>query len=525
MPNKLKSFFCHKYFISFALGSISAAAFAPLYFFPFAIIAFSGLFLILKNEQTKKESFLIGWFFGFGQFVFGIYWICISLFVDIERFFWLLPFALFGLPAYFAIYVGLATLATNFVSKKFKIDGWRKILILAIFWTIGESLRSTIFTGFSWNLIGYSFLFSLAISQIASVIGIYGLSLFAVVSYTYPALFFRIEDQKIKFGLEKNSKFFILFIAIVIVSVWFFGSARLTSYKEELHPNATFRLVQPSIKQEFKWNPQTKYESFLEHIKLSRAEGFENVNYVIWSESAIPYAVSQSSFGLLSEIASAVPQNGFVISGGIKAEFKNPNEITKIWNSIFIINDQAQIADSYDKVHLVPFGEYVPLSDYLPFVSKITDGSVNFSEGTGSKTIQVGASLPSFGPLVCYEGIFSSELIDRKNPPQFLLNLTNDAWFGNSSGPYQHFDMTRMRAIEYGVPLIRVANNGISGLINPIGKVTASMPLNHKGVIDVKLMKNLPETFYAKHQNQAVILIGFLMLVAVIVGKLRNKLE
>lgn len=526
MPNKLKSFFCNKYFTSFALGSISAAAFAPLYFFPLAIIAFSGLFLILKNDQTRKESFWIGWCFGFGQFVFGIYWICISLFVDIERFFWLLPFALFALPAYFAIYVGFATLATNFISRKFNLEDWRKILILAVFWTIGEMLRSVVFTGFPWNLLGYSFLFSLAISQIASIIGIYGLSLFAVISYTYPALFFRIENKKIKFGLEKNSKLFVFFVASAIVAVWLFGSIRFASFKEELHPNATFRLVQPSIKQEYKWNPRTKHESFLEHIKLSNQEGFENVNYVIWSESAVPYSIDESSLGLLSEISLAAPQNGFVITGGIKVKFKNGSrELEEVWNSVFAINNTAQIVDNYDKSHLVPFGEYVPFSEYLPFVSKITDGSVNFSEGDGAKTIRLNDSSPSFSPLVCYEGIFSNNVINKKDPPQFLLNLTNDAWFGISSGPYQHFDMTRMRSIEYGMPLIRVANNGISGLTNPVGKIVASMPLNHKGIIDVKLMKNLPETFYAKYQNKVVFLIGFLLLIIVFARRSIIKLE
>ncbi|MFT5702783.1 MAG: apolipoprotein N-acyltransferase [Rickettsiales bacterium] len=524
MFNKTKSLLNNRYFISFLLGSFSALSFAPIYFIPSAIIAFSGLFLLSKDCKNNKESFWIGYLFGFGQFIFGLYWISISLFVDISKFFWLLPFALFLIPAVLAIYIGLTLLTTNYLAKKFNISNWRKIILLAVIWVFFEYLRGILFTGFPWNLLGYSFLFSTALSQTASVIGVLGLSLIAVVFYSSPALFLQIKNRKIKFYLDKKSKPFLVSISVLIVLMAISGISRINNFKDEYLPSATFRLVQPAIKQSDKWDARSQYESFLESIRLSHKEGFEDVNYVIWSESAVPYLIDpKTSFGLIAKIASASPPKGFIITGALRAESEveskeNSKEITKLWNSIFVINSDEKIIENYDKNHLVPFGEYIPFSDFLPFISKITNGSINFSEGSGLKTITLNSETPSFSPLVCYEAIFSGNVIDRNNPPEFLLNLTNDAWFGSSSGPYQHFDMVKMRSIEYGLPTIRVANNGISGIINPIGKVPALIPLNQKGILDVMLMKNLPSTIYGKFGNKIIFWIGLILFAFALFG-------
>ncbi len=535
MLNKIKSLIEKQYFAAFILGSVSASAFAPLYFFPLAIVAFSGLFLLSDHFQNdNRKSFWIGWFFGFGQFVFGLYWISISLFVDISKFFWLLPFALFLIPAVLAVYTGLVLLMTNIISKKLVIKSWRKILLLAVIWVFFEFLRSILFTGFPWNLLGYSFLFSTSLSQLASVFGVYGLSLIAVIFYCSGALFFQFKFKKkslkkiLKFSPDKNSEPFLACVAVFIALMWILGSYRLNNFQEHLFPNATFRLVQPAIKQEEKWD--RRYDTFLENVRLSHKAGFENVNYVVWSESAVPYAINpMTTQGLLADIASAAPKKGFIITGALRSEFKEESdgakELSKIWNTIFAINSQGQIVESYDKNHLVPFGEYIPFANYLPFISKITNGAINFSEGEGLKTIKLSSESPSFSPLVCYEVIFPGNIIDKSNPPKFLLNLTNDAWFGSSSGPYQHFDMVRMRSIEYGMPTIRVANSGISGLINPVGEVVATIPLNQKGIIDVILMENLPRTIYLKFGNKIVLWISFILLAISLLpmGRFKSK--
>jgi len=529
MFKKVKLPIKNQYFVAIFLGSISALAFAPLYIAPLAIIAFSGLFILSNHYKNNKESFWIGWCFGFGQFIFGLYWISISLFVDIYRFFWLLPFSIFLIPAVLGIYTGLTLLSVNFIARKFTIISWRKILLLAVIWVFFEYLRSILLTGFPWNLVGYSFLFSESLSQAGSILGIYGLSLIAIIFYCSGALFVEIKNfkifgqeilkNKIRFFLDKNSQPFLACVAVTIGLMWVVGFYRINNSQDQFYPNATFRLVQPDIKQEDKWNPDHRYNAFLENIRLSHKAGFENVNYVIWSESAVPYVINPlTSYGILADIASAAPKDGFVITGALRAEFKDNNRyLNRIWNTIFVVNDQAQVVENYDKNHLVPFGEYIPFANHLSFISKITDGAVNFSSGDGLKTIKLNSKTPSFSPLVCYEAIFPENIIDKNNPPKFLLNLTNDAWFGSSSGPYQHFDMVRMRSIEYGMPTIRVANSGISGLINPVGKVVATIPLNHKGVVDVTLMKNLPTTIYMKFGNKAVVLLGLIILLLALV--------
>ena len=393
-------------------------------------------------------------------------------------------------------------------------------------WVGFEYLRAILFTGFPWNLLGYSLLFSLSLSQVASITGVYGLSLLAVVFYSAPALLFKFQDKKITFSGHKKYQLFLCSVVVVLLILWVGGMYRLKSFTPKTFPNATFRLVQPNIKQEEKWNREYRYDSFLENIKLSHQAGFENVNYMVWSESAVPYVINPTtSYGLLADIASAVPQNSnsFVITGALRAEFKDGGkEVDKIWNTVFVINNQAKVAETYDKNHLVPFGEYIPFADLFPFVSKITDGGVGFSTGSGHKTIKLGLNAPSFSPLVCYEAIFPDNIIDKLHPPQFLLNLTNDAWFGSSSGPYQHFDMVKMRSIEYGMSTIRVANSGISGLINPVGEVVAAMPLNKKGVLDVMLVEKLPATIYLRWGNVVVILIGAGLLAAVFVKRTMN---
>jgi apolipoprotein N-acyltransferase len=509
----------NKYRCLFALilGSISATVFAPLYF-SLAILSFSGWLLIANHCKNFKESFWVGWCFGFGQFFCGLYWISISLFVDISKFFWLLPFALFLIPAILAIYIGLTLSLTNYVAKKLEINDWQKILLLSVTWVFFEYLRSTLFTGFPWNLLGYSFLFSLPLSQFASIVGIYGLSLIAIIFYCSPSLFIKFCHNKIKFGLAKKNQPFLAIVSVIIAIIWIGGFFRLNNFHATLIPNSTFRLVQPAIDQKEKWGADSRYNSFLENINLSRQDGFEKINYVVWSESAVPYIIDpKTSYGFLNNIASVSSEGGFIITGAMRAEFKNiengDRKLDKIWNTIFAINHKAEIVDYYDKNHLVPFGEYIPFSDSFSFISKITDGGVNFSSGKARKTIKLSRNSPSFSPLVCYEAIFSNNIINKNNPPKFLLNLTNDAWFGSSSGPYQHFDMVRMRSIEYGLPIIRVANSGISALISPVGKIVDSIPLNKKGIIDVELMNNLPATIFMRMGNHIVLIISALLLI------------
>lgn len=511
----------NKYSVIFLLGALSSLIFAPYHLFPVGIAAFSLMFLFLDKAEKNKEAFLIGYWFGFGQFLFGFYWISISLFVDFEKFFWLLPFALFAIPGLMAIYIGFIGLATNYLANFFKASKWQRLLLFSLTWLLFEWLRAFLFTGFPWNLIGYSFGFSNVLLQTASLFGVYGLSLLAVTFYSSGALFFKLEKQQFKTDLSRSGTILFMVLMLVLLMVYFYGYCRLKSAKIEPITDQKIRLVQPNIKQDNQRGQERLYRTVVENIRLSTIKSLADVGYVIWSESGVPFIIDKSSNALLKEIAKAVPDNGFLISGAMRADFKQDLDfkvVDRIWNSIFVIDKSAQVVASYDKNHLVPFGEYVPLEKYIPFVSKITDGGgIGFSVGDGLKTIKLSDSMPSFGPLICYEAIFPGRIIDDRLPPQFLLNLTNDAWFGNSSGPYQHFDMVKLRAIEYGLPLIRVANTGISALVDPYGRVVDKIDLNQQGFIDVVLMKNLDGTFYRFLGKRLLILVILIIFVSAVI--------
>ncbi len=465
-----------------------------------------------------RQAAILGFCYGFGYFFAGIYWISISLLVDAEKFAWLIPFALTLLPSVLALYFSALAAAYKKLNHKFHFTKkYQKVLLFALLWLVFEVLRSLLFTGFPWNLIGYSLMFSDAAIQAASIFGIYGLSFFATLLCLTPALFIKPV---------KNDKIFAAILLILFIGNFIFGYCRLQNTKIVESDSTKLRLVQGNIKQDLKWNPAQKYRNFIKHVELSNALDKENIAAVIWSETAVPYAIDDGE-ELMRELQKAVPQNGVLITGALRVAYEgaplqssatSPSQRTvqNVWNSVFTLNKNG-IANYYDKHHLVPFGEYIPFAKFLPFVEKITGGAEGFGEGGGPQTLD--AEGFTFSPLICYEVIFSDKIIDKTNRPDLLVNVTNDAWFGTSSGPFQHFDMAKMRAVEYGVPLARVANTGISAFIDPLGRVKNSTNLNQEGFIDVNLVNKLDETIFSRFNHLPLLLAvltiaGFLLISA-----------
>ena len=498
--------------IAFLAGGICVLAFAPFNFFIASLISVSIFFTLLNFKKNKKKLFWLGFCYGFGYFLFGIYWIAISLFVDIKKFFWLVPLAITVIPAFLAIYFGLLAISYRYFSLKLKlIYNYQKIILFAIFWLFFEFLRSNLFSGFSWNMLGYAWLFEIHSSQLASIFGIYGLSFFAVIVSLLPVLAMRQKN------IAKNKSFLkvVLFFLVInfIYGVFYINEKNIVKLD-----NAKIRLVQPNISQDIRWVEDKKIQNLLKHIQLSNIGNIDDFKAIIWTENSIPFIVDNNNDQLMQLLKNAVPNKGTLITGGIRVDYKNnqKDKISNVWNSIFFINKNG-IEKHYDKHHLVPFGEYVPLHKLFRFlliddiVDKITGGGFGFSEGYGPKTIEVNNF--SFSPLICYEAIFTNNVIEKNTKPEFFINLTNDAWFGNSIGPYQHFDMTRMRAIEYGIPLIRVANTGITAFIDHYGRIVSKIDLNQEGVVDVDLIKSNGSSFYFKYGNIATII---MMLIAVI---------
>jgi apolipoprotein N-acyltransferase len=249
-------------------------------------------------------------------------------------------------------------------------------------------------------------------------------------------------------------------------------------------PGVRLRLVQANIDQRLKWNPGERAANFGKYLSMTKGPGFDEVTHVIWPETAIPYVVARDAEARAA-IAAVVPPKGLLIAGAIRTTLAAGVKPFQVWNSAHAIDQSARIVGTYDKFHLVPFGEYMPLRGILP-LQKITPGAVDFSAGPGPRTLAL-PGLPPVGLLICYEVIFPGNVLDRGNRPRWLLNLTNDAWFGESTGPYQHFAAARLRAVEEGLALVRSANTGISAVIDPYGRVIARLGLGVEGVLDSPL--------------------------------------
>jgi len=297
--------------------------------------------------------------------------------------------------------------------------------------------------------------------------------------------------------------------AILLISVPALGGAVRLASTPTVLTGTHLRLVQPAIAESLKWQPAAARDNFRRLLDLSRAPTNERLNAILWPEAATPFLLGRDR-PARDAIAAIVPKGGYVITGALRTE-PPPAPIANFWNSIEAVNAGGDIVAHYDKAHLVPFGEYVPFRKLLP-IDKITPGTTDLSAGPGPQTIAL-PGLPPFAPLVCYEAIFPGAIIDEDNRPAWILNVTNDAWYGRSSGPYQHFAIARTRAVEEDLPLIRVANNGISGVIDPVGRVLAHTDLDAIGYVDSVLPAAGSRTPYARVGNW--MLLGLLLLGAV----------
>ncbi|HYD32819.1 MAG TPA: apolipoprotein N-acyltransferase [Azospirillaceae bacterium] len=463
---------------AFGLGALAVLALPPAYIVPVLFAAFPGLLLLLERAERPRRAFAIGWWFGFGYFLIGLYWVSFALFTDIAKFWWMVPFAVTGLPALLAVFTGLTTLAFHLLSRRLSLDrGLARPILFAMLWTMFELARGYVLTGFPWNLIGYVWVGVPPVLQAASLVGAYGLSLVTALVAALPVTLFDPHLPRRHAIAATLTGFFI----ITATAVW--GTARLAGADGATVPGITLRLVQPAIDQKLKWDPREREANFQRHLDLSATPGGAPVTHVIWAETAVPPLPTflEADIGRRLAIAAVTPPDGLTITGTPRAT-RGTDGIVRYWNSLVAVDGSGNITGAYDKFHLVPFGEYMPLRGWLP-IDPIAAGSVDFSAGPGPATLRL-PGLPPVSPLICYEGIFPGNVTGAGERPQWLLSLTNDAWYGSTAGPHQHFAITRMRAVEEGLPLVRVANTGISGVVDPYGRVTAFLPLGERGTVD-----------------------------------------
>ncbi len=473
-------------FLVMALGALAALAMAPLYVWPVLLISIP-ILLRLLQPAAPKHAFVLGWCFGFGYFVVSLYWIGIAFLVEAGTYGWLLPLAVTGLPAFLALYWGTATALTVAISRLAL-----RPYALAAALTLAEYARGHTFTGFPWNALGYAAMASDAVAQAASVIGVWGLTFFVIMAATFPVLLLSRR------WLEAGS------LGIICVSVWLAGEARL---QLPLPADSTIqlRIVQPNIPQSDKWRFNNAAEIFRKLMTMSDSrtasapEGAASFQAIIWPESAVPFLMDEQE-GARATVARLLPDSAILLMGSLRRQADGSTaDNVQIYNSLLAISGTGEVLAHADKFHLVPWGEYLPLESWLmPLgLRKLVTIPGSFVAGAGPVSLSL-PGLPVFSPLICYEIIFPGRVIAAEKRPSFILNITNDGWFGQSTGPWQHFDQARLRAIEQGLPLVRAANTGISAIVDARGGVRAASGLGVVEVVDGALPTPLETTVYAR---------------------------
>jgi apolipoprotein N-acyltransferase len=480
-------------------GALSMLAFAPVHAWPVSFITFGALVWLLDGCHAQhgsigprlKSAALVGFWFGFGYFLAGLYWIAEAFLVEPWRHGWLIPFVMTAMPGGMALFFAAAAALAMWMW----LPGAGRVFALAIALGLAEYARGHVLTGLPWNLIGYGLLATLPLMQLAALLGVYALSLIAVLVFASPAALFAPSGSRFGGGTGSAALAGLLVILLGLGYVW--GERRLASAAHD-STGVRLRIVQANVDQAEKWRPENSVEIFNDYLELTKARGLDNIDIVIWPETAVPFLLADAP-DALSAIGDALPQGTSLLvgSGRLVEESDAPGEpiADSIYNSLLVIDDQGRVIGSYDKIHLVPFGEYLPLQSVLESlgIMQLTGVRGGFAVGKGPRLLAVPGAPPA-GPLICYEIIFPDEVTDRAARPGWFINITNDAWFGSSAGPYQHFHQAQVRAIEQGLPVARAANTGISAVIDAYGRILAEIGLGEKGAIDADLPKVGPQT-------------------------------
>ena len=478
------------YLLCLLLGALNALAMPPVYFFPILLVTFP-LFIRLLDKSliTFRAAFKTFLFF-FSFHLFGLYWISAALFVDIANNWWVLPFALSGLPALMASYPALAVA----LWQRMAWQGSARLLALIVLLAATEWVRGWMFTGFPWNSWGYAWTAFLPLMQSVAIFGVYGLSLLTLIFACLPVFFTRHYH-------DRFSRAFCGIFAAFVIGLVAWGAGRLHIQLPQQESAALIRIVQPNIAQEVKWDPQTRLANerklWMHSIQPNTTQNGKQPDVVIWPETSLTLFDTIDVRRLNAAMEELLPPTTTLAAGIMEIE-TDENDQREYFNRLSLYRHGQRLA-TYDKSHLVPFGEFLPFQQYWP-VKPVAFKNGSMTRGQGVTTVALD-NLPSFSPLICYEVLFPGATALNKPRPKWILNITNDAWYGNTSGPYQHLAITRTRAIEEGLPVFRAANTGVSAVIDPFGRILAKLPLNSEGVIDHELPQSLKKTIFARFGN------------------------
>jgi apolipoprotein N-acyltransferase len=482
-------------------GAIFALAFAPFDVFPTMLLGLGVLVLLLDGVAVRpkpmRHAAAVGWGFGFGQFAAGMHWIFYPFLVDPVDHAWQIPFVALLFPGGLALFAALSC-AT---AMRFWPAGPSRIILFGACYAAGEWLRGHVLTGLPWNLPAYGWGASLGILQSASLIGAYGLTLLTVL---LGASLAELCGKHIRLLLPVT--FSLLFAAL-----WLGGDIRLDALPTAFVPGVHLRLVQPNIPQDEKYLRRLVVRNWRTLIDLSERPALIPPNVIVWPEAAPPVLLQRSPEAL-ADIARLTGPSRVLITGNQRVD----NDATgkrRFFNSLYVFGHDGELVATYDKFHLVPFGEYLPLESLLSRlgITKIVGFPGSFSAGDGPHTVNIPGA-PAAGPLICYEILFPSAVVGKPRPNWFV-NVTDDSWFGPWAGPRQHLFAARVRAIEEGLPVARAANTGISAVIDPLGRTIATLELDQEGVVDSPLPVALASTIYARFGD-----LGFAVLLLVCVA-------
>lgn len=499
---------------AFAAGALATLALAPLHFAPAMFMAMPVLVWLADSAATEPvrnpagrfmRGFSVGWFAGFGYFLAGLWWIGSALLVEAEQFAWALPLAVIALPGGLAVFwgagMGLALLVWR--------EGAPRIFLFAAFLALGEYARGELFTGFPWNAPGLAAMPVPLLMQSVAVAGVAGMTLLALIVFAAAAAF----PAK-----GAGAKFFLVFAVSLVAGHAGFGAWRLGRSPQADNTAARLRLVQPAIAQQRKWTPAFSDEVLgaLLYHSSGRKELAEisGVDLLVWPESAFPFVLTERP-DALAAIGALLPQGAELVTGALRVERPAAGDTSsRAFNSVYLIDANGAIRAATDKNHLVPFGEYLPFQAAaeragLAQLAHWQGGFVAGNARAPMATARAGRMLA----LVCYEAIFPGEARGALRP-EFIVNVTNDAWFGNTPGPYQHWHHARVAAVALGLPLVRAANSGVSAVTDAHGRIVAAIAPGVAGHVDAALPQPAAPTIYWRFGDTAFAALAMLALAA-----------
>jgi apolipoprotein N-acyltransferase len=489
---------------AFFLGSLAGLSLPPTSFFFLLPFAIPSIIRMTDFCENSRQAFMTGFWFCLGFFMVGFYWVSFAVLHD-KDFVWIFPFAFIGIPIILSIYT--AILFPIYLQITQFSSAIRKVVFFAVIWVVFEFGRLFIFQ-FPWNFIGYSMTLSLNMLQITSIIGILGLS-FIIMLWACSFHLLLLTGDKGDF--IKYFKFF-LFNNILLLLLFIFGFTKLSSFKTEFQ-DIKMRIVQGNTppSQKATNNVDKGLENY---IRLTTSRSLDDVLYILWPEGAIDTPLFNNE-EVRNRISNLLTGEQILASGSIRIERSGYSY--NIFNSIAFINSVDGIT-GYDKNHLVPFGEFVPFKSLIP-IKAVATKIQDFSRGSGLKSVSLSASVPAFSPLICYEVAFTGNVVKKSDIiSKWILNLTNDAWYLKSSGPFQHLEIARVRAIEEGLPLVRVANSGISAVFDEVGNTIAKTRLFKEEILDFYLPKTKSERTLFSLWGNAPLMIGLIIFIIFSIG-------